>query len=111
MPRDPGRSPRGPGRALLWKGLDKHTTEEWAARIVTHLSDGILRTFNRIMVEVSDFTADVAYGSSADEGLWLAVSRHQLALTYDAPILFACTDGLVPVGCRYSSDPYAAFLS
>jgi len=85
---DPERSPRGPGRALLWRNLDKHTPEAWADRIVTHLSDGVPRTFNRIMVELSDFTADVAFGTAADEGLWIAVSSHQLALTHDAPILF-----------------------
>jgi len=93
---DPERSPRGPGRALLWRSLDKHTAEAWAARIVEHLSDGTPRTFNRIMVELSDFTADVAFESTADDGLWLAVTRHQLALTHDAPVLFTCSDCLAP---------------
>lgn len=85
---DPERSPRGPGRALLWRNLDTHTPEQWAERITTHVSDGVPRTFNRIMVELSDFTADVAFGTNAEEGLWVAVANHQLALTHDAPILF-----------------------
>lgn len=85
---DPERSPRGPGRALLWRNLDTRTPEAWAERIAAHLNDGVPRTFNRIMVELSDFTADVAFGTTADEGLWLAVERGHLALTHEAPVLF-----------------------
>lgn len=91
---DPERSPRpssknDPGHALAWKKKVKTgTPEEWADRIVKLLSDGIHRTFNRIVVELADTTADVAFGYPPEKGLWLAVERGDLMLTHEAPILF-----------------------
>jgi hypothetical protein len=91
---DPERSPRpssksDPDHALAWKKkVQTGTPEEWADRIVKLLSDGVHRTFNRIVVELADTTADVAFGERPEQGLWLAVERGDLMLTHEAPILF-----------------------
>lgn len=84
---DPERGPRN-GQTLRWRRIADHSPAAWRDRIVQHLSDGIPRTFNRIMVELADFTADVAAGTNADRGLWLGVEQKRLALTLEAPVLF-----------------------
>jgi hypothetical protein len=87
-PGDPERSPRGPGRALLWRQLGKHSVSEWAARILELLADGEPRTFNRIMVELADFGADTGFGENPDHALWHLVEQRKLVLTLEAPIFF-----------------------
>jgi hypothetical protein len=88
---DPERGPRN-GQTLRWRRIDDHPPAAWRDRIVQHLSDGVPRTFNRIMVELADFTADVALGTHADAGLWLEVDQKRLALTLEAPILFTVVE-------------------
>ncbi|HEX5659934.1 MAG TPA: hypothetical protein VFX59_22215 [Polyangiales bacterium] len=88
---DPERGPRN-GQTLRWRRIADHPPAAWLDRIVQHLSDGVPRTFNRIMVELADFTADVAAGTHADKGLWLGVAQKRLALTLEAPILFTAID-------------------
>jgi hypothetical protein len=87
-PGDPARSPRGPGRALLWRQLGKHSVSAWAERILALLSDGEPRTFNRIMVELADFGADTGFRENPDRALWHLVEQRKLVLTLEAPILF-----------------------
>lgn len=89
-PEDPQRSPRRKGTdPTAWKKkVRKGTPEEWADKIVELLSDGAPRTFNAITVELADTTADVAFQEQPEKGLWLAVDRGDLELTYEAPILF-----------------------
>jgi len=75
--------------ALAWrKKVKTGTPEEWARRIIQHLADGVPRTFNRIMVEISGVTADIAFHHPPEDGLWLAVERGYLGWTSEAPILF-----------------------
>jgi hypothetical protein len=85
---DPLGSPRGKPGTFYARHLNDQTPEEWAQRIVEHLSDGGARTFHRLMVELADVTADAAHGSHADSGLWLAVERQQLEHTLSTPVFF-----------------------
>jgi hypothetical protein len=85
---DPQRSRAAKRDPFAWRKLDEQSPEEWAARIVAHLGDGQARTFNRIMVELTNFTADVAFDSNADSGLWRAVERTLVVHTLEAPIFF-----------------------
>jgi hypothetical protein len=71
------------------------TAEEWCARIVEHLATGRPRTFNRIAVELCGSTADTVFDEAPDHGLWLAVERGLLLLTFEAPILFVRRDRAV----------------
>ena len=89
-PADPERSPREArrGQSLRWKRLDDAFPAEWADAIVAHLADGVPRTFNRVMVELFDTTADVAFESHADAGLWRAVEDGRLEYTPSAPVYF-----------------------
>jgi hypothetical protein len=84
---DPERPPRD-GQTMRWRTIREHSVDEWRMRIVHLLSDGTPRTFNRIMLELAGFTADVCASSNADKGLWKAVRQHQLLLTLEAPVFF-----------------------
>ena len=94
-PGDPERRSRedrrradAAGATTSWRKLVKLSASEWAARIVAHLGDGVPRTFNRIMVELADVTADVVAGKSPEKGLWLAVKDGLIAWTAAAPVYF-----------------------
>lgn len=71
-----------------WRQLAKEPREAWAARIREHLADGEPRTFNRIMVELADTTADIAYMTPADAGLWELVAGGEVEHTARIPLLF-----------------------
>lgn len=87
---DPKRAPRhGKGHTPTgWKKLESLSVSEWAARIFELLEDGTPRTFNRIALELSGFTGDVAFESALDRGLWLLVEQERLEWTGQAPIRF-----------------------
>ena len=89
-PDDPEKPPRikGADPGAWRKKVKSGSPEEWARRILEHLSDGVPRTFNRIMVELAGITADVAFQHPPEQGLWLAVERGYLGWTREAPILF-----------------------
>jgi hypothetical protein len=95
-PWDPERQSREERRERLgshkaaateWQQWRRASAEDWCARIVGLLEDGIPRTLNRIAVELVDATAD-AVGDTAEAGLWLAVERGLLWWTREVPIHF-----------------------
>lgn len=96
---DPQRAPRGPiPTPFAWRRINDASAEQWADAIVTHLADGVPRTFNRIALELTTMTADIAFQSTLDEGLWLAVAEKRLLLTLEAPVYFTLPESCRPVG-------------
>jgi hypothetical protein len=104
---DPERSSREARRARLghigardeWKKIRKLPAKEWLPRIENHLLDGRPRTFNAIMVELADVTADVAMGDDDSEepsgplaALWMLVSGKRVEFTMETPVLFRSLD-------------------
>jgi hypothetical protein len=90
-PDDPERSEREErkGQETNWrKAFAKGMVLHWELAILNHMADGKSRTFNRIMVEIADATADVAFDKGPDVALWNLVTAHQLEHTDEAPILF-----------------------
>lgn len=86
---DPERAQRGPiPTPFAWRRINDAPPEQWADAIVAHLTDGMPRTFNRIALELTTMTADVAFDTTLDKGLWLAVGAGRLLLTLEAPIFF-----------------------
>lgn len=92
---DPERAPRPKGRGRVATQdvtphltIAKTTATVWASRIAAHMNDGILRTFNRIAVELTGKTADVVFKTTFEDGLWLLVERGLLEYTPEAPVLF-----------------------
>ena len=79
------------GRETAWKAdLKASSTATWAAKIAAHLSDGIPRTFNRIVLELSnhEYTADVALEQAPDFALWHLVASERVEHTFTLPVLF-----------------------
>jgi len=79
--------------ALAWIRDLKGTPEEWAESICALLEDGQSRTFNRIMLDLTErlYTADVAAGKAPEKGLWLAVERRRVFWAHleDGAVWFA----------------------
>lgn len=63
------------------------------AAIAGLLSDGVARTFNRIAVELTGYTADLLFRGPFDEALWSLVDDGALELTLELPILFRLAAG------------------
>lgn len=74
----------------LWVG--KKPVEEWRASIVEKLSDGEPRTFNRLMVELIDKTADICSGSTPEWAIWELVRDGVIEHTTSEPIFFKIRD-------------------
>ena len=91
---DPERPPRGAVGATDWKRVNDLTVAQWARRIEAHLGDGTPRTFNRIAVELTGFTADVVFGENPDGGLWHAVQQGRVAWSADGPVHFTLVECL-----------------
>lgn len=90
-PDDPERKPREErrGKEMEWRtACNDDRTEQWEEAILTHLSDGEPRTFNRMLVEMCDMTADVAFEKAPDKALWHLVDTYRLEFRNEAPILF-----------------------
>lgn len=90
-PDDPERSPRSSrrGQHSKWRAdMRKGSEPIWSEAILVLLSDGVPRTFNRMMVELADYTADVAAGKAPDRALWALVEAGDVEHTQVAPILF-----------------------
>ena len=90
-PDDPERSPRKDrkGQETAWRQrLDPSTQPRWRAAILELLADGEPRTFNRLMVELADMEASLAFGMAPDVALWELVAEGRLEHTLEAPIFF-----------------------
>lgn len=93
-PEDPERLSReerrrihGPGVVTKWQKLHKRPVEEFREEILAHMADGKQRTFNRISVELYDYTADVA-GPAITKAVFDLVEERELEHTMDAPVYF-----------------------
>ncbi len=106
---DPERRSRKERQELLggeeaatdWLSLKKGAPEVWRDSIAELLGDGKPRTFNGIMLALSDYmhTADTALDMPPHHGLALAVRSRAVMMTNDAPVFFALSDerAMVPL--------------
>ena len=80
--------------AVAWKSLEGHA-DEWAATILEYMADGKPRTFNRLVLELTDYhhTADNAFKRGPDQAIWLLVQASQIEHTLEAPIQFRLVAG------------------
>jgi len=87
---DPEEKPRGKdGRTTTsWKELKKIPVWKWTSLIASHLADEVPRTFNRICVELTGYTADVCFQENPDTALWQLVEEEVIEHSLEAPILF-----------------------
>jgi hypothetical protein len=100
------RKLKGMARIKAAKELLAAEPKDWAQRFADLATDGVPRTFNRMMLELTDglITADNATNTNAEEGLWLAVQEQQLEFRNEAPIMFrrvgeeAAVEPEAPVG-------------
>lgn len=76
--------------STAWKKMDDISIDGWKEKILAGLKDGKGRTWNRLILEISDFhyTADVAFKKNPDKALWELVDDKKIELTGEAPILF-----------------------
>ena len=76
--------------ATAWKKLDDCSIAKWKERILAGLRDGKPRTWNRLILEITNFhyTADVVFGKRPDKALWALVEEGKVELTAEAPVLF-----------------------
>jgi hypothetical protein len=80
---DPERSPRGTYGVFAWKEVRRRPVSWWRPRILKLLrSDDRPRTFNAILVELSNTTGDMGFGTSAEQALWDLVEQGKIAHTY-----------------------------
>ncbi len=63
-----------------WRKLEQGKVDEWASAIVALMSDGQPRTFNGIIIDLTDArcTADTAFGKDPDLALWKLVEARTL---------------------------------
>jgi len=90
---DPKPRPRAErkGHQMSWlKDMNPNTLGQWTRAIYGLLADGVPRTFNRIVLELTGnlHTADVAFKKAPDQALWNLVARRKISHTLEAPILF-----------------------
>ena len=91
-PGDPERSERteraGPGDTRrVCNHFHRMNVQHAKTAILAHVADGLPRTFNRIVVELWDLTADMA-GDRIEQALFDLVAEHKLQHTLVAPILW-----------------------
>jgi hypothetical protein len=92
-PGDPERRQRASERdekdTQIWRRLFRSGSQaEWSDALHRHLADGIPRTFNRMMVELCDMTADVALDKAPDLALWALVAAGEVEHTASRPVYF-----------------------
>jgi len=68
--------------------LCAHSVAYVAQQLRQHLADRRPRTFHRIVVELYDRSADVAFGTQVDQALWWLVEQCELEHTAGAPVRF-----------------------
>jgi hypothetical protein len=69
------------GGQIAWRGaLAPAKIGEWTQRIRQVLTDGVARSFNRIVLEASEgkFTADIAAGKAPETALWLLLPQGEV---------------------------------
>lgn len=90
--REERRRGRKKGEAMVaWKkDLDAGKPDRWEKPILQLMRDGRPRTFNEIMLEITNgnYTADTAYTKDPDKALWSLVESKQLEHTTQEPVLF-----------------------
>lgn len=92
--RSPGDPPdvRPRGRGVRdpdgWKELRKKPPAWWYERFRLLLADKKPRTFNRMMLELAGYTADIAFEEVPDIALWAMVGEREIEHTIAVPILF-----------------------
>lgn len=84
-PADPPAQVTAAGLALLDRSV-----ESWRVRIAERLGDGRVRSFHRLMLDLSDgqLSASRAFDSSADRALWSLVELRLVEHTIEDPVLF-----------------------
>lgn len=76
-------------RKAAWRlSLAKQPASAFRDPILALLGDGVVRTFNRIGVELLDKTADVLFGLPPDHALWELVSEGLVEHTMTVPVFF-----------------------
>jgi len=89
---DPKRISRSErkGNETRWRLDMRGSAEQWEDEMLVLLGDGRPRTFNRIVLELTDgrYTADVAFEGAPDTALWQLVERGSLEYRAQAPVLF-----------------------
>lgn len=65
---------------IEWRKLEQGNVDEWASAIEALMRDGQPRTFNGIVLELTDAkcTADTAFGKDPDDALWKLVEARTL---------------------------------
>jgi hypothetical protein len=71
-----------------WKKARAMPVEEWCTLLLRGLADGQPRTFNALLVETVDRTADVAGPGNAELALWSLAVEGAIEHTARAPILW-----------------------
>ncbi len=87
LSREERRRIHGPGVVTKWRKMHKRPVAEFREEILAHMADGKERTFNRIAVELYDYTADVA-GPAITKAIFDLVEERELEHTMGAPIYF-----------------------
>lgn len=91
-PTDPERVPRSArkGKAAAWRQDMKAPVSEWESSILRLMADGQSRTFNKLILELTDYsyTADVAFQGNPDKAIWSLVKAERVEHTLVSPILF-----------------------
>lgn len=77
---------------LNWKDLNRRGLVSWKEAIWRILEDGDPRTFNHIMVEVCDRTADFCAGRAPETALWDLVYAKLIEHTTGSPLFFRRSD-------------------
>jgi hypothetical protein len=87
---DPERRRRGveSGDVAPHRTIAKASPEVFENAICKLMSDGAVRTFNAISVDVLDKPADVTAGTRFEDAIWNCALRGELEFTAHAPILF-----------------------
>lgn len=79
--------PEQQDRTSIWRRkLKKASVVDWMGWLDTHLTDGLARSFNRIMVEMIDKTADVVTGLPPEDALWRLVEAGRVAFTTNTSV-------------------------
>lgn len=89
------------GAARQWVTLTRGDVQAWKVAIERLLGDGEPRTFNRIVLELTDgsMTADTAFGKDPDSALWALVEAGVIWWTPEAPIHFLHREFVTRCSC------------
>ncbi len=91
LSREQRQKKHGAEVSQIWKkAMHVSQVPKWREEIIKLLEDGLARTFNRIVLEISkgEYTADVAMGKAPDVALWQLVTEWELSFTNESPVYF-----------------------